>query len=90
MNLKFKAIEKGDYSLDYIKQRLWIDQRRENLVKRLSKEYDYQNKRVIPEDAQLKEGETEQNVIRQFRSSIDKQLDSNQTIEEQHSYDPLD
>lgn len=74
MNLKFKAIQKGDHSLDYIKQRVWMDERRENLVKRLSKEYDYQNKRVIPEDGELKEGETEQDVIRQFRSSIDKQF----------------
>ena len=79
---KYSELKKGRDNLDYITQMIEYEKSKLEHRQHLKTKYDYAAKSLLAADAevppahQLPEGKTEQDVVRQFKSFVDRQLET--------------
>ncbi|KAM3145951.1 39S ribosomal protein L47 [Paramecium bursaria] len=74
LRAKIRDLKKGKDDISYIEEAVKIQQKKDNFKQYLKQQYNYAKKEVIPQNQDLKQGQTEEDVIRQFKSTVHQQI----------------
>ncbi|CAK75933.1 unnamed protein product (macronuclear) [Paramecium tetraurelia] len=80
LRAKVRDLKLGKDDVSYIEQALRIKHKKEDYKQYLREKYDYKNKPIVRLGESLPEGKTEDQVIRQFKSSVQEQIETAKPI----------
>lgn len=74
--MKYSDLKKGRDNLNYITEMIEYEKNKKQHRQHLKSKYDYAAKAVVAADQPLPEGKSEDDVLRSFKSFVDKQLET--------------
>ncbi|CAD8057059.1 unnamed protein product [Paramecium primaurelia] len=80
LRAKVRDLKLGKDDVSYIEEALNIKHKKENYKQYLREKYDYKNKPIVRLGESLPEGKTEDQVIRQFKSTVQEQIEASKPI----------
>ncbi|CAD8153146.1 unnamed protein product [Paramecium octaurelia] len=80
LRAKVRDLKLGKDDVSYIEEALRIKHKKEDYKQYLREKYDYKNKPIVRLGESLPEGKTEDQVIRQFKSSVQEQIETAKPI----------
>ncbi|CAK75506.1 unnamed protein product (macronuclear) [Paramecium tetraurelia] len=80
LRAKVRDLKLGKDDVSYIEEALRIRHKKEDYKQYLREKYDYKNKPIVKLGENLPEGKTEDQVIRQFKSSVQEQIETAKPI----------
>ncbi|CAD8059920.1 unnamed protein product [Paramecium primaurelia] len=80
LRAKVRDLRLGKDDVSYIEEALNIKHKKENYKQYLKEKYDYKNKPIVRLGDSLPEGKTEDQVIRQFKSTVQEQIQAAKPI----------